>query len=116
MFTVHVCFQGTENIEGMFLNMSNIAEPIKLHVEAFKNMNRLRLLKVGPYMIRLSQDFELPSHELTYLEWSGYSLESMPSNFHAYNLVELHLRFSRVRRLREGNMVLLLFSCVFAIY
>ena len=65
-------------------------------------------------MARLSQDFELPSRELTYLEWSGYNLESMPSNFHAYNLVELHLWFSRVRCLWEGNMVLLLFSCVFA--
>ena len=115
MLTVHVCFQGTENIEGMFLNMSITAEPIKLHVEAFKNMNRLRLLKIGPYMVRLSQDFELPSLELTYLEWSGYSLESMPSNFHAFNLVELYLRFSRIRRLWEGNMVLLLFSCIFAI-
>ena len=115
MFTVHVCFQGTKNIEGMFLNMNTTVEPIKLHVEAFKNMNRLRLLKVGPYMVRLSQDFELPSRELTYLEWSGYSLESLPSNFNAYNLVELHLRFSHLRRLWEGNMVLLLFSCIFAI-
>ena len=90
MFIVNVCFQGTKNIEGIFLN-ETIAEPIQLLAEAFKKMNRLRLLKVGYNMVQLSQDFELPCRELTYLDWNKYSLESMPSNIHADKLVELHL-------------------------
>ena len=66
-------------------------------------------------MVQLSQDFELPCRELTYLDWNKYSLESMPSNFHGDKLVELHLQNSHVRHLWEGNMVLLLFSCIFAL-
>ena len=42
-------------------------------------------------MVQRSKDFELPCRELTYLDWNKYSLESMPSNFHADKLVELHL-------------------------
>ena len=78
-------------------------------------MNRLRLLKVQFNVLLLSEDFDLPSHELTYFDWNGYPLESMPSNFHANNLVELHLSFSNIRHLLEGNMVLLLFSCIFSL-
>ena len=100
MFIVHVCFQGTKNIEGMFLyKTTTYTEPINIFVEAFKKMNRLRLLKVGSNMVQLSQYFEWPCRELTYLDWNGYSLESMPSNFHADNLVELHLQLSHIRHL-----------------
>ena len=107
-------FQGTKNIEGMFLN-NTTAEPIQLPAEAFKKMNRLRLLKVGSDMIQLSQDFELPCRKLTYIDWNGYDLEFMPSNFHVDNLVELHFQNSYIRHLWEGNMVFLLFSFIFAL-
>ena len=110
------CSQGTKNIEGIFINWAwAIEKRIQLTAEAFKKMNRLRLLKVGYEMVQLSQDFELSCHDLVYFHWDDYPLESLPSNFHADNLVELNLQYSKIKHLWEGNMVLLLFSYIFAL-
>lgn len=87
-------------------------------------MNRLRLLivhqdakydsmvehhvvgdQVQLSKMHLPANFQIPSFELTFLHWDGYSLESLPSNFQADNLVELHLRCSNIKQLCEGNMV-----------
>ena len=114
MFIVNVCFQGSKNIEGMILNWTQVV-PIQLHAEAFKKMNQLRFLEVGPNMVEISQAFELPSRELRYLDWGGYNLASMPSNFHVDNLVVLRLQDNYLRHLWEGNMVLLLFCGIFVL-
>lgn len=107
LIIVDACFQETKNIEGIFLNQT-VANSIQLTADAFKKMNRLRLLKVGSNMVELpSHNFELPCPDLTYFCWKGYPLESMPSNFHANNLVELNLQFSNIRCLWKGDMVLL---------
>ena len=66
-------------------------------------------------MVELSQDFELPSRDLRYLDWGGYNLASISSNFHVDNLVVLRLQGNYLRHLWEGNMVLLLFSGTFAL-
>ena len=87
-------------------------------------MNRLRLLivhqhakynsmvehhfvgnQVQLYKIHLPVDFQIPSYELIFLHWDGYSLESLPSNFQADNLVELRLRCSNIKQLCKGDMV-----------
>ena len=95
-------------------------------------MDRLRLLKIHKgdeydlisvfgshpyeklfYEDCLPRDFEFSS-KLTYLHWDGYSLESLPTNFHAKDLVELILRGSNIKQLWRGNKVLLLsFTCTF---
>ena len=49
----NVCFQGSKNIEGMMLNWTQVV-PIQLHAEAFKKMNQLSFLEVGPNMVELS--------------------------------------------------------------
>ena len=77
-------FQGTNVIEGIFLNAS-ASEPIEFTTEAFKIMNKLRSLKVCQdlkcgsgeknYEVHVSTDFEFPSYELRYLYWDGYPLE-----------------------------------------
>ncbi|XP_034675407.1 disease resistance protein RPV1-like [Vitis riparia] len=97
---------GTENIEGIFINQSHdTGNRMQLTAETFKKMNRLRLLKVTSNpTVQLSQDFELPCHDLVYFHWGGYPLESLPSNFHADNLVELDLWFSNIKHFWEGNM------------
>ena len=71
LIIVNACFQGTKNVEGIFLNQT-IGNPIQLTAEAFKRMNRLRLLKIGSNMVQLPQDFELPCHDLTYFCWNDY--------------------------------------------
>ncbi|KAJ9707494.1 hypothetical protein PVL29_002497 [Vitis rotundifolia] len=116
---------GTEEIEGIFLDMSR-SEHIQFTTKAFKMMNRLRLLKihqdatynsvvkswmvVDPSQAHLSEtyiteDFEFPFYELRYLHWDGYALQSLPLNFHAKNLVELNLRFSNIRQLWKGKVL-----------
>ncbi|XP_034674505.1 disease resistance protein RUN1-like [Vitis riparia] len=97
--------KGTKNIKGIFINWSRIIEKRILTAEAFRKMKRLRLLKVRfNSMVQLSQDFELPCHDLVYFHWDCYPLESLPSNFHTDNLVELNLWGSNIKHLWEGNM------------
>ncbi|KAJ9675693.1 hypothetical protein PVL29_024560 [Vitis rotundifolia] len=90
--------------------------------ESFKQMDGLRLLKIHkdddydrisifrsyPYgklfsEDHLPRDFEFPSYELTYFHWDGYSLESLPTNFHAKDLAALILRGSNIKQLWRGN-------------
>ena len=78
---------------------------IEFTSEAFKRMTRLRVLIVDNNQVQLSEDFAIPSHDLTSLTWFGYSLASLPSNFHANSLVNLHLKDSNIKRLWEGNLV-----------
>ncbi|XP_034676381.1 disease resistance protein RPV1-like [Vitis riparia] len=105
---------GTEAIEGIFLDMSRSRE-ISFTTEAFKRMERLRLLKVYwscdfvHYMGKeyqkpiLPKDFEFPSHDLRYLHWEGYSLKSLPANFDGQNLIELNLKQSSIEQLWQGK-------------
>nr|CAN74723.1 hypothetical protein VITISV_014048 [Vitis vinifera] len=99
---------GTKAIEGLFLDRCKF-NPSQLTTESFKEMNRLRLLKIHNPRRKLfledhlPRDFEFSSYELTYLHWDGYPLESLPMNFHAKNLVELLLRNSNIKQLWRGN-------------
>ena len=104
--------QGTEKIEGIFLH-DYTSKKIEVTSEAFKRMTRLRWLIVFNNYVQLYEDFAFPSYDLTYLCWDGYSLSSLPSNFHANNLVELNLLNSNIKRLWRGNMVRLLFIGAF---
>lgn len=103
-------FQGTQAIEGIFLDMSASKE-IHLTTDAFKKMKKLRLLRVYHNLknisdtIHLPQDFKFPSHELRYLHWDGWTLESLPSNFHGEKLVELSLKHSSIKRLWKEHKV-----------
>ena len=105
-------FQGTDAIEGIFLDTSP-AIPIEFTTEAFKMMTRLRLLIVSHkrgsmaknYEVDVTTDFEFPSSELRYLYWDEYPLESLPTNFHGEKLIELNLQNSKLRRLWEGSKV-----------
>lgn len=90
---------------------------ISFTTEAFRRMERLRLFKVYwshgfvNYMGKeyqkflLPEDFEIPSHDLRYLHWEGYSLKSLPSNFHGENLIELNLKHSNIEQLWQGKKV-----------
>ena len=77
-------------------------------------MNRLRLLKVyyewfqkRDFEEDVPKDLEFPYFELRYLHFEGYPLESLPTNFHPRNLVELNLKHSSIKQLWKGNEVLL---------
>ncbi|RVW96819.1 TMV resistance protein N [Vitis vinifera] len=99
---------GTRAIEGLFLDRCKF-NPSHLTTESFKEMNKLRLLKIHNPRRKLflenhlPRDFEFSSYELRYLHWDGYPLKSLPMNFHAKNLVELSLRDSNIKQVWKGN-------------
>ncbi|XP_034676940.1 disease resistance protein RPV1-like [Vitis riparia] len=112
---------GTETIEGIILDLDiPKSKQVEFTTEAFKMMKKLRLLKVhqdAKYdrfhwkavtapKVHFSGDFEFPSYELRYLQWDGYPLESLPSNFHGEELVELKFRSSNIKQLFQENKLL----------
>lgn len=103
-YSILFVVQGTEKIEGIFLQDYTSKER-QFTSEAFKRMTRLRWLIVFHNYVQLSEDFAFPSDDLTCLCWEGYSLPSLPSNFHANSLVELNLNNSNIKRLWNANMV-----------
>ena len=96
-----------------------------LSAEAFSKMKNLRLLKISSE--KLPEDFingtmqlpkdlirgkvQLPqglsylSNELRLLEWHGYHLKCLPTNFQLNKLVELRMHCSSIKQLWNGNMV-----------
>ena len=74
-----------------------------LSAEAFSKMKKLRLLKIGN--MKLPQGLNYLSNELRVIEWHGYPLKSMPTNFQPNQLVELRMRCSRIKQLWKGIVV-----------
>ncbi|XP_050145801.1 disease resistance protein RPV1-like isoform X3 [Malus sylvestris] len=85
----------TPNVEVIEVDWHNLQErPLKC--ADFTQMSNLIMLIVdGGYTFSASLD--LPD-SLHYLDWWGYLLESLPSNFCPRNLVELHMQYSRVTK------------------
>ncbi|KAG8479610.1 hypothetical protein CXB51_029445 [Gossypium anomalum] len=92
----------TEAIEGMIVD--NKWESIKmfnLSADTFSKMKNLRLLKV--LCVSNCDDLNYLSNELRLLDWTGYPLKFLPSNFQPDNLVALLLPYSHIEQLWKGN-------------
>ncbi|KAL4632214.1 hypothetical protein ACB092_04G035700 [Castanea dentata] len=97
---------GTEVVEGIMLN-SPIQKEEHLDAEVFSKMKKMRLLKVGDMgNVKIPQGLNCLSNELRIIEWHGYPLSSMPTNFQPNKLVELKMHCSSIKRLWSGIMVL----------
>ncbi|XP_030969625.1 TMV resistance protein N-like [Quercus lobata] len=114
---------GTEVVEGIMLNIP-IQKKEQLSAEAFSKMKFLRLLKIGNKellknfingpmqlpedilggVMQLPQGLSYLSNELCVLEWNGYHLKYIPTNFQPNKLVELRMRCSGIKQLWKGNM------------
>ncbi|KAJ4723790.1 Disease resistance protein (TIR-NBS-LRR class) family [Melia azedarach] len=104
--------KGTDSIEGIFLDMSNIRD-LDLTPGAFAKMSNLRLLKLYvPHhfdisnmssKVHLSEALACLPDELRYLHWHGYPWRTLPINFNPGNLIELSLPYSKVEQLWEGK-------------
>ncbi|XP_057990269.1 disease resistance protein RPV1-like [Hevea brasiliensis] len=111
---------GTENVEGILLYTPQSCN-LKLSATAFMKMCNLRFVKVtnsgGLGQVLLPNNFEFCAQTLRYLCWDHYPLESLPLNFWPNNLVELHMRGSRLIQLWNGgdkplgNLKLMDLSC-----
>ncbi|GMN30303.1 hypothetical protein TIFTF001_041433 [Ficus carica] len=96
----------------MSLDMSKINEDLHLSPTVFKNMRKLRLLKIHystlythdkkfrVYFDRADQ-LSLP-HSLRYLCWYNYPSKSLPSEFKTQMLVKLHMSHSELKQLWNG--------------
>ena len=85
-----------------------------LSAKAFSNMKKLRLLKIYNAQsskdlfrgnVKFLQGLSYLSNELRFLEWDGYHLKFLPTNFQPIKLVELRMHFSGIRQLWKGIMV-----------
>ncbi|KAF3951327.1 hypothetical protein CMV_023008 [Castanea mollissima] len=105
---------GTEVVKSIMLNMPIEAKE-RLSAEAFSKMKNLRFLKIG-YVhppqdliggpIQLPQGLSYLSNELRIIDWRGYPLKSMPTSFQLNKLVELRMRYSDIKQLWKGIIIL----------
>ncbi|XP_030936726.1 TMV resistance protein N-like [Quercus lobata] len=114
---------GTEAVEGIMFNIP-IQKVEHLSAEAFSKMKNLRLLKISSEelpedfingtmqlpkdlirgKVQLPQGLSYLSNELRFLEWHGYHLKCLPTNFQLSKLVELRMHCSGIKQLWNGNM------------
>ncbi|KAF9661744.1 hypothetical protein SADUNF_Sadunf19G0100400 [Salix dunnii] len=103
--------EGTEEIEGIYLDISKLSRQIHLKPDVFAMMVDLKFLNYS--FGDLSKDNKdkllLPptglqylSNKLVYFHWDGYPSKSLPQRFCAEHLVELNLRYSKVEKLWTG--------------
>ncbi|XP_010437375.1 PREDICTED: disease resistance protein RRS1-like [Camelina sativa] len=98
---------GTENIEGIFMDTSNLNFDVK--PGAFENMVNLRILKIycpryaKRYGLRLPKGLESLPYELRLLHWENYPLKSLPQEFDPCHLIELNMPYSQLHKLWEGT-------------
>ncbi|KAK8465013.1 hypothetical protein PHAVU_010G132333 [Phaseolus vulgaris] len=101
--------KGNEAIRSIVINLLRMKQ-LHLKPQVFTKMRKLHFLNLytagtrdilfcEPWGLYLPQGLESLPNELRYLGWTNYPLEYLPSKFSAENLVELHLPYSRVKKL-----------------
>ncbi|XP_057431572.1 disease resistance protein RML1A-like isoform X2 [Lotus japonicus] len=99
--------RGTEAVEGIILDVSKIKD-LQLSYDSFTKMTNIRFIKFhygqwnGRCKLYIPDGLKSLSNKLRYLEWHGYSLESLPSTFCAKLLVELSMPYSNLEKLWDG--------------
>jgi hypothetical protein len=102
---VHYFSKGTQDIEGLALNLLK-ADANHFSTKAFEKMNRLRLLQLTG--VQLDGDFDYLSRKLRWLCWKGFPLTCIPINLYQGNLVSIELENSNIKLVWEDNQVLIL--------
>ena len=75
--------------------------------EVFSKMSNLRLLSICH--LHSKNTLNRDPNELKYLERECYSLKCLPSGFPPKELVQLDMKYSRIKYLWEGVKVILFF-------
>ncbi|KAK7401090.1 hypothetical protein VNO78_12404 [Psophocarpus tetragonolobus] len=102
--------EGTEVVEGITLNLNKLTEDLYLKSNSFTKMTNMRFLKIHDdddwqaegFKVQLPYDLELLSNKLRYFHWDRFSLDSLPSNFCAEQLVKFHMHWSKIKKLWDG--------------
>ncbi|XP_050145792.1 disease resistance protein RUN1-like isoform X5 [Malus sylvestris] len=93
----------TPNVEAIQVNWYNLQERPLKHADFKKLSNLIMLIVNGGF--KLTASLDLPD-SLRYLEWWYYPVESLLLNFCLENLVELHMPYSRVKKLWKEEQIL----------
>ncbi|XP_020972092.1 disease resistance protein RML1B-like isoform X2 [Arachis ipaensis] len=101
--------KGTDSVEGIMLDLSQIKRDLHLDADTFKRMPNIRFLKFYDSWrqkesanVHVSSTFDSFPKELRYLEWSGCPVKSLPPNICAEKLVKLSMPDSQVSKLWDG--------------
>ncbi|XP_057990105.1 disease resistance protein RPV1-like isoform X2 [Hevea brasiliensis] len=103
---------GTENVEGLSLNMYEVNDNLALSSTAFQKMYNLRILKFfnvsnsSQGQLQLPGGLEFLPEELRYLYWDRYPLNYLPLKCCTKYLVELHMPRSNLTDLWNGDEAL----------
>ncbi|KAM7465514.1 hypothetical protein LguiB_013076 [Lonicera macranthoides] len=93
--------EGTKNIEGILMHPQCELKHTDIAIEAFKDMQKLRLLEVHNVCTPRVPEY-LPS-QLRWLIWEEFPSKSLPPRFEANNLVGLQLHCSSIERPWRGE-------------
>ncbi|XP_039688481.1 disease resistance protein RUN1 isoform X2 [Medicago truncatula] len=85
---------GTKAVEGLSLKLPGRSAQ-RFSTKTFENMKKLRLLQLSG--VQLDGDFKHLSRKLRWLQWNGFPLTCIPSNFYQRNLVSIVLENSNIR-------------------
>ncbi|KAK7401101.1 hypothetical protein VNO78_12415 [Psophocarpus tetragonolobus] len=100
--------KGTDFVEGIILDLEKLVGDLYLNSDCLAKMTNMRFLKIHGWKrgcrfnVYLPNGLESLSCKLRYLQWEGFCLKSLPSNFCAEKLVELHMRDSKLKKLWDG--------------
>ena len=104
-----IFLQGTEAIEGIFLDSTGLT--VELSPTVFEKIYRLRFLKLYSPTSKNHCNVSLPQglyslpDELRLLHWERCPLESLPRKFNPKNIVELNMPYSNMTKLWKGTKV-----------
>ncbi|XP_075670491.1 disease resistance protein Roq1-like [Castanea sativa] len=91
--------KGTRNILSIVLNLP-VQKKVHWHPEAFSKIPNLQLLII--HNVQLQHELTHFPNGLRFVEWSGYSLKSLPPNFEPKKLVKLTMCHSNIELLWKG--------------
>ncbi|KAK7377677.1 hypothetical protein VNO80_03106 [Phaseolus coccineus] len=100
--------KGTDFVEGIILDLEKLGGNLYLSCDSLSKMTNMRFLRIHRrkwgcrFSVHLPDGIESLPNKLRYLEWEAFCLKSLPSNFCAEQLVELHMWNSKLKKLWDG--------------
>ncbi|XP_062020079.1 TMV resistance protein N-like isoform X1 [Rosa rugosa] len=80
---------GTEAIEGIVLDSTELGVKVEVNAKSFSMMNKLRYLVIKNG--KLPNELECLPNSLRILKWTGYPSKSLPAHFNPEKLLELNM-------------------------
>ena len=98
------CYQGTEVVEGLSLDVSARKDVI-VSIESFAKMINLRLLKINSVRFTIGC-YEKFFKQVRWFCWHRCPLKVLPPNLDLDNLIVLDMRFSNVKEVWKKTKVI----------